>query len=399
MPGRAQVEPRQHVAPQRAHAAVGVADAGAEEDVEDAGQDRVADVAVQPRHRARVDVVHPVAHHELGAVVELLDEARDLVEVVGQVGVGHDDVVAARGGEAGEVGAAVAAPRLVHDARAGRRGELGASGPRSRCRRRRPRRGCPASRIALERARDAALDVLLLVEAGDDDRDDELARPGTSRRAAAGLSAASVLMAVATERRDEHRGERDRTREGCAPCRVLAVSLCAPHADLPRLRLPVPVHGRRRRALVPQPRAAARGRRPRGHLPDAAPVGRAASAASFRACASSRPARGWRSTRGAGSAAIAAAARVRRRRALRTCCATAGATTSSTPRRSRTSRCWPPARRAAAARATASSSTGTRCGARRTGASTSAASAAASAGRSSALCLRVPPARVLLRAS
>ena len=78
MPGRAQVEPRQHVAAQRAHAAVRVADAGAEEDVEDAGEHRVADVAVQPRHRARVDVVHPVAHHELGAVVELLDEARDL---------------------------------------------------------------------------------------------------------------------------------------------------------------------------------------------------------------------------------------------------------------------------------------------------------------------------------
>ena len=123
--GRAQVEPRQHVAPQRAHAAVRVADAGAEEDVEDAGEDRVADVAVQPRHRARVDVVHPVAHDELGALVELLDEARDLAEVVREVGVAHHDVAAARGGEAGEVGAAVAAPRLVHDARAGRRGELG----------------------------------------------------------------------------------------------------------------------------------------------------------------------------------------------------------------------------------------------------------------------------------
>ena len=60
-------------------------------------------------------------------VVELLDEARDLAEVVGEVGVGHHDVAAARGGEAGQVGAAVAAPRLVHDARAGRGGELGAA--------------------------------------------------------------------------------------------------------------------------------------------------------------------------------------------------------------------------------------------------------------------------------
>jgi hypothetical protein len=55
---------------------VGVVDAGAEEDVEEAGEQRVADVAVQPRHRSRMDVLHPVAHDELRAVLELLDEAR-----------------------------------------------------------------------------------------------------------------------------------------------------------------------------------------------------------------------------------------------------------------------------------------------------------------------------------
>jgi hypothetical protein len=51
--GRAQVEHGQDVAAEAAHAAVGVLDAGAEEEVEDAGEDRVADVAVQPRHGAR----------------------------------------------------------------------------------------------------------------------------------------------------------------------------------------------------------------------------------------------------------------------------------------------------------------------------------------------------------
>ncbi len=45
------------------------------------------------------------------------------------------------------------------------------------------------------------------------------------------------------------------------------------HADLPRLRLPVPAHRRRRRALVPQPRRAPGRRGPRGHLSDPAPVG------------------------------------------------------------------------------------------------------------------------------
>ena len=94
-----------------------------EEQVEESREDRVADVAVQPRHRARLDVVHPVADHHLGAVLELGDEARDLLEVVGEVGVGHHDVLAAGGGEAGEVGAAVAAAALVDDARAGALGE------------------------------------------------------------------------------------------------------------------------------------------------------------------------------------------------------------------------------------------------------------------------------------
>ena len=82
------------------------------------GEDRVADVAVQPRHRAGLDVVHAVADHHLGAVLERRDEARDLVEVVGQVGVGHHDVAPARGREAGEVGAAVAAPAFDDHARA-----------------------------------------------------------------------------------------------------------------------------------------------------------------------------------------------------------------------------------------------------------------------------------------
>ena len=78
--------------------------------------------------------------------------------------------------------------------------------------------------------------------------------------------------------------------------------------DLPRLRLPVPPHRRRRRALVPQPRRAARRRGPRGHLPDAAPVGARRGAARSPACGSSRSGRGWRSTCD-GPAADRAAAR------------------------------------------------------------------------------------------
>ena len=168
--GGAQVERGQDVAPEAAHAAVRVADAGAEEEVQRAAEQRVADVAVDPVHRAGLDVVHPVAHDELRAVAQLLDEVRDLVERIRHVGVEHHDVLAARRGEAREVGRAVAAPRLVHDARPGGDRELGAAvvgvvvgdddlADDVRLRHRR------------ERAGDALLDVLGLVEAGDDDRD------------------------------------------------------------------------------------------------------------------------------------------------------------------------------------------------------------------------------------
>ena len=67
-PGRVEVERRERVAPHRAHPAVGVRDLHAEEDVQEAGQDRVADVAVEPRHRLAVDrPLEARAHHEVVA--------------------------------------------------------------------------------------------------------------------------------------------------------------------------------------------------------------------------------------------------------------------------------------------------------------------------------------------
>ena len=125
--GGAQIEAWQHVAAQGAHAAVRVVDAGAERMFSNPGQQRVADVAVMPRHRARMDVVHPVADHHVGAVLELAQEVGDLVEVVGEVGVGHHDVRAAGGGEPGQIGAAVAALGFAHDERARGRRQLGAA--------------------------------------------------------------------------------------------------------------------------------------------------------------------------------------------------------------------------------------------------------------------------------
>ena len=177
----------------------------------------------------------------------------------------------------------------------------------------------------------------------------------------------------------------------CGPVRETAA-----RARLPGLRLPVPVDGRRRGALVPEPRRTPGRRGPRGHLPDATPVGRRRSA---RDRGGSRPRGLWRRRalrRGRqppcrpaaalrlGRAAPSAAPRARlRRRAPLLVPLLLGA------RRRR----W-----RARAGATGSSSTGSRSGAGTTGSSTSAASAGASATRSSASACACPSARSASRA-
>ena len=170
-PGRVEVERRQRVAADRSHAAVRVGDLHAEEDVEHARQDRVADEAVEERHRVAVDrPLEARADDEVVSLLELVDERRELLQRVGLVGVAHDDVLAARFCEAREVGAPVAAPRLGDDARAVRGGDL----------RRAVGRavvdddhltGSSRASDPFERLVDDPPDGLLLVQAGDDDGD------------------------------------------------------------------------------------------------------------------------------------------------------------------------------------------------------------------------------------
>src|SRR5439155_6875400 len=132
--------------------------------------------AMRPRHRARVDrAVEARAEDEVVALLERVDESRERVERVGPVRVAHDDVLAARVREAGEVRAAVAAARLLDDGRSvGGRDLRGLVA--------RPvvdddhlsvaaRRLDPPPRLVDDRA-----DRLLLVEAGDDDGDLRLVR-------------------------------------------------------------------------------------------------------------------------------------------------------------------------------------------------------------------------------
>ena len=109
--------------------------------------------------------------------------------------------------------------------------------------------------------------------------------------------------------------------------------------------------------------------------------------------------RGWRSTRPAGTAPHPAAARLRRRACSGTCCATGAATTSCTPPRFRTSPCWPPAlaRPLGGYRARRRLARGLER--RATGASTSGAGRPGAAEAVQRLCVRAPPARVLLLAA
>ena len=179
--GGAQVELRQAITAHRSHPAVRVIDPGLEQQVEEPRQQRVADVLVMPWHRARVDVLHPVADHHVRAVLQLGDEPRDLLEVVGEIGVGHHDVTPAGGAEARQVGASVAADGLVDDDRSGFGGDQRTAvlrvvvGDDDLA-------GDPLGLQHAECRAHAALDRLGLVQARDDHRDLQLGGVDRSAR-------------------------------------------------------------------------------------------------------------------------------------------------------------------------------------------------------------------------
>ena len=91
MPARAETEVEDRVFSKRANAAVEVADRCSVEEAADARQERVADPAMEPRHRAGLDATREaVAHHEVVAVAEVLEERPEVLEVVAVVGIGHE---------------------------------------------------------------------------------------------------------------------------------------------------------------------------------------------------------------------------------------------------------------------------------------------------------------------
>src|SRR6185436_14429807 len=71
---------------------------------------RITEVSMQRRHGVWADAaLEAVAHHERIAAAQLLHEPVEPAEIVAVVGVAHDDVAAAGGGDAGAERRAVAA--------------------------------------------------------------------------------------------------------------------------------------------------------------------------------------------------------------------------------------------------------------------------------------------------
>jgi hypothetical protein len=89
----------------------------------DEAEHRVAEIPVQRRHRPRRDTAgEPVAHHQVRALPQFVNERHQVGEVIAVVGVAHDDVLAAGRDDAAHQRVAVALLADRHDpgARVGR---------------------------------------------------------------------------------------------------------------------------------------------------------------------------------------------------------------------------------------------------------------------------------------
>ena len=121
----AEVEPQDGVPAESSDAAVKIASGDIEEEPADVTEDGVAEISVERGHGSGLDLAaEAVAHDEIVAGFELDEEAWKLAEVVARVGVGHKDVFAACGFDAGEQCGSVAADRDGDDARAFVGGDL-----------------------------------------------------------------------------------------------------------------------------------------------------------------------------------------------------------------------------------------------------------------------------------
>ncbi len=106
--GGAQVHTLESVFAKSAKAAVKISYRAMEKEASDPGQGGIPEILVQRRHGILLNAAaKPVPHYDVGARPQLLQESRDMGEVVAFVGVSHDNVFAGSGGDAAHQGAAI----------------------------------------------------------------------------------------------------------------------------------------------------------------------------------------------------------------------------------------------------------------------------------------------------
>ena len=124
-PRRSRVDPREGVRGEAAHAAMKIADRRAVEPTRNRGKHRIAEIAMQRRHGAGLDPAgKAIAHDQVGALLQPVDDAVDFAPVIGIVGIGHDQVLAASGQHGRRDRRAVTRNGLMDDARAEALGDL-----------------------------------------------------------------------------------------------------------------------------------------------------------------------------------------------------------------------------------------------------------------------------------
>src|SRR6266480_1045975 len=119
-PPGSQVERPDGVAVKAAQAAMEVADRRAEQQAPYEAEHRVAEIAMQQRHGALADAaLEPVAHDQGVAFAQPCNKALQPTEVIAVVRVAHDDITAARGGDASGKRRPITALRDFHYASPG----------------------------------------------------------------------------------------------------------------------------------------------------------------------------------------------------------------------------------------------------------------------------------------
>src|SRR5258708_32092476 len=99
--GAAQIQFAVERAPESSHAAVAVAYSRTEEKIHQPAQTGIAKISVQRRHGAGLDAAaKAIAHNEVVAPAQFVDEIGNLAEIVAVIGVSHDDIFTAGGADA-----------------------------------------------------------------------------------------------------------------------------------------------------------------------------------------------------------------------------------------------------------------------------------------------------------